>query len=623
MTASRRTVRHAVAAATVAAVVAAAPLPAAAETAQDLFKQALDYNQGALAVETPAVKVDLLRKADSLLDRIIAEHPDSRIAEILKAGKPIGSFTRENIRERLAAAESQLSDEQLAGLGEDVEAQADSRAEPGEDASAQPAPADPAAAAPDAPEQGPQSLKTALLDTLDPAKPLDATLIETLQLIADDAPIHLGAAPRLDREGAESLTVTLSNVTMGGDGETAEVDRLSLAMTRQDDSHVAVTVEMSPEVRFDNGILRMDEPHISGVYNTELAAYSTFEAIITNLRAAEYLHGPDGPTGEKEAFRLDKASFVQTFDDTEPKLTSEATVTAEGLVVLPLGPEAEETDSFTLDRAVFTANMKDVERGGYLALVELMEMAGEDDSAVSGEQLAAVFGNMGWAGFGLEGRLEGAKVMMDGIPLAESGVVGLAFSGANAGGTGDVNLGLTVDEAGFTDAGWAKLQEAEAEARLLPRDAIFTDLGLSVTLRNVPYTRLMGAALAEREQESRAQQAVAEAGTQLVVDGLRLEAPKARIDGSGAVTSLGLAAPPAANGVLTVEGLDLLIDHVKAAKDAEHMQKEVMPILMVLKGMGKASEDGDADGLIYKLNFTVEDGFTINDMPAASLMGGR
>lgn len=95
---------------TAAMVVAltAGAVAAGDDEAATLFKEALSLSTQAAGATDPAEKVRLLGATDALVERILTEHPDSRLAQLFRAGKPVGRFDRTEIRNQLAAAQAAL-----------------------------------------------------------------------------------------------------------------------------------------------------------------------------------------------------------------------------------------------------------------------------------------------------------------------------------------------------------------------------------------------------------------------------------------------------------------------------------------------------------------------------------
>ncbi|WP_404379594.1 hypothetical protein [Caenispirillum salinarum] len=601
------------AAATLVAACVAATTPAAlaADSAEALFKQALAINQDALEVEGPEARVLMLRDVDALLDLIVTRHPDSRLARMLAEGKAIGPFSRADVQARLADAEAALSPAMREALGAVAAGPA-----------AQPAPTPEAGAG-----NWPQPLQAALLQALGADHAMDRPITELLRIFSGDTPVHVGAPPQVERGTGGRVTVTLDAVILGaGTDGAAEVDFIRIALTPEGDRHLAAVVTMAPGVRFDGGMIVMDAPRVEGLFNTDLKVYSRYVAEAKNLRAFETVTDAGGAAHPVEVMRLDSVEVTQDLDDSQPTVSGTGGFIVQGLVAVPEGPIDGAAERFALDRAALTMNLDGLDWNSYMVLSDMAAMTGLTGEEPSDDAVAALFAAMDWASAGVDLSLEGAAVSSHGTLIARGDALSLTLSADNDGGTGDMLLSLTGRGIGPTEAGWLMARAEEDSLSALPVGAVPTDAHLTLRLRSVPYGGLLQAAQQETAGTRRraAEQAVAEAAPEVVLEALRLDAPEARLTGSGTVTDISLAGlPPTASGTFELAGLDMLIRHFKELAPARPDLEELLPVLVVLKGLGRAPGTPGTDTLVYDLSFSPQTGPTVNDVPLGALGAGN
>ncbi|UKJ75371.1 hypothetical protein [Azospirillum brasilense] len=136
------------------AAAAGAPIQTvlAADPAQELFVEAMNLTAKARAETDAAKRLDLLTKAQADVQRIVAEHAETKLGRLLAEGKKIGAFDPKDIERLIAEAKAAAPAE--ARPEPKAEAKAEAKPEPKAEAKPQPKAAE-ASAVPPAPKDTP------------------------------------------------------------------------------------------------------------------------------------------------------------------------------------------------------------------------------------------------------------------------------------------------------------------------------------------------------------------------------------------------------------------------------------------------------------------------------------
>lgn len=457
------------------------------------------------------------------------------------------------------------------------------------------------------------SLGMAVAEKLDPNRPLDAELLTWLIHLDED--ILTTVPPEVTRKGDDRLTIVLNEVGLPVDVEDYIVlPHLTVTLDRKDATHIALAVDMAPEILMAAGTLRMDRPKLTGLYNLDLKTTVRFDAAFTNIRLEPFAELV--AVGEAVRMSIRKVTFVENIDESNAMLDGRGEFALTDLVI-------DDDDGFRVGIGKVSSGytLSKIDQRGYKSLVDLFTLAEESGGeAVSPDQILTLLAALKWDGIDSTFVLSNLVFAENDKELFKVGSVTTSFGAANAGGKGSATVALSASGVTLTDAGWADMVAENPDAAAMPQDLVPQDIALKLTLENLPYAELLRATVGK--EGPRAEQAISavlvDHGTRLVASDMALKAPKAAVGGDITVGPItGFSEPPRVDGSLTVHGLDVVLAAVKKVQQPSEDLRQLLSMLLVLNGIGEKMPAGD--GLLYRVAYPPGGSVMVNDIPLESL----
>lgn len=458
----------------------------------------------------------------------------------------------------------------------------------------------------------PMPLATALERALDPSRPLDSAVLEALR--GAMAGMEVAMPPQVTRDGDSRLVMHLAAVTMeGAEGEPIEIPTLAIVAERRSADETAFVFDMARELRTPDAVIRMDKPEMTALYDSDLAAFTSSRAVVTNIVSTPTTARRAGGTLAVEA-----VSLIQSLDERATGLYGRGELTVSGIRMAEAGG-----GGLHIGRIAGSYDLNGMDAGGYRGLTDLLALVESGGDAAVPE--AAVFDALAalrWQGIDGTTHVADLRLLGDGgEEMARMDGLTLSLSSANADGSGPLRLGLKARDAAITEAGWADIAANDPTAPLPPPALVPRDLSLTATLENLPIAAILRAARAADPEavEAAVASAITEAGTRLVLTDFALAAPAAAITGELTVAPSRLVPEMVeAEGAFVLTGLERALAAVRDMP-AESDGQTMLAALIMLKGMGEPAPGGDG-GLIYRVAFGPDTGLTVNGLPLDTLL---
>ena len=619
------------------AVTIGGALPAlGADPAQTLFSEAMTLTTKARGEKDPAAKAGLATRALGNLDRIVAEHPDSKLAELLRQGKPIGTFDRKMVEQILVEAGGTLEPKTAA-----------TATPPAPVPLAAPAPAPAPAATADAPPASPPAVTAAPADPAVTATPAPAARAPRLPVDADpatpagrlltdvattlDALFAGGSQPvypsvreplRVTQDGERHVVKVRGLAFNIGSGR-VDVGDLDLGVKPlPDDKGFVLDFALPSEVAMVNGTttlmaLTIAESAVTATWRSDIGMVTSGSFDVKGLRGLIQ-------QGDRmaEIYRLDAAKGRQTDAEADGTISITGSMEALGMQVVPFMPSQPRValKRLAVDSEARRVNIEAMKLLQAIAGFKAITTPPDPDRVV--EQLLDLLANGSWEGLKLAYTVEGLTVGEEAQPLvsAERLRIGVDLDngGALAGGQIDLEGKSIV----------APMAAAMAE---IPADLMPHSFALSTQLTALPVKPM--ATLAKGDPKGgpekaggmmampAIQQAAFEAKPALVVKAVSLAAPKAEAGAAGTLT-LDAEAKNLVSGAFDVQvaGLDAIKAHLDKVSARNPAAAEMTPAVVLLRGLGQPGKIGEREAHSYNVQVNRDGSITINGTPWESLI---
>lgn len=606
-----------------AAAAVGEPMAASAvDPAQTLFSEALTLTTKARNEPDAAKRADMLKRVIGNLDKIVAEHPDTKLAALLRDGQRIGAFERKQVEQLLAEAGGQTAP-QPAERQPAPQPAPQVTAAPDATPATAPAP-EPAASEPPRPAR----LRGLPIDA-DPATPTGRMLsdiavgIDTF-LATRTVPLSPSVREPLRAvELGDRIVVQLRGFQVGMDGTRLAFGDIDVGVKRlAGDKGYLVDFKVPPEVAmFVSHTQKLmsftiGEGKASGTWRTDLGFLTDGDLDLTDLRA--HAHKGDAVV---DIYRLDSLKGRQATKEADGTLSMTGLLEINALLVTPPEPGDRRLSvkRFAIGsegRGISVETMKRLQDLGGLQAIGAKQ---DKDHAAS--QFLDILAQAAWDGMKLSYTVDGFAVAEGAQTILSAERLGLDIGYDNKAALAAIEIGVDVQ----------KVTTALQEVKQVPDELLPHGLTASMRLDRLPAKTVAELAkswflgstgqTAAANPLSAMQNAVFEAKPELGVKTLTVAAKQAEISTTGAVMINPMAKLMVSGGFdVQVAGLDLIKARLDKDGATQPRLAEMVPVVVGLRGLGEPSKLGDRSAHAYRVDINPDGSITINNTPWETLI---
>ncbi|MBB3265544.1 hypothetical protein FHW79_003173 [Azospirillum sp. OGB3] len=599
----------------VAAAIGGPMAAGAADPAQTLFSEALTLTTKARNEPDAVKRADMLRRVIGNLDKIVAEHPNTKLAVLLRDGKPIGAFERKQVEQLLAETGVQTAPQTAPQPAEPPPVQQTSPQ---------------IAAAPDAAPEPPRPAHgRGLPIDADPTTPTGQMLSDIAVgidsfLATRTVPFSPSVREPLRAvEQGDRIVVQLRGFQVEMGSARLEFGDIDVGVKRlAGDTGYVVDFKVPPEVAmFVSHTQKLmsftiAEGSASGTWRKDLGFLTDGDLDLTGLRARA--HKGDAII---DICRLDSLKGRQATKEADGTLSMTSLLEINSLLMTPPEPgdprlSVKRVVIGSEGRGISVETVKRLQDFGGLQAIGAMQ--GEAHSAL---QFLDILAQAAWDGIKLHYAVDGFAFAKGAQTVLSAERLALDIGFDNKADMAAVEVGVDVQ----------KVTTALQEVKQVPDELLPHSLTVSTRLDRLPAKTIaeLGKSWFQGETGrttaaaplSAMQNAVFEAKPELGIKTLAVAAKQAQISTTGAIAINPIAKLMVSGGFdVQVVGLDLIKARLDKDGATQPQLAEMVPVVVGLRGLGEPSKLGDRNAHSYRVDINTDGGITINNTPWETLI---